>query len=111
MRSQVARAAAVGLAVLAALFTAGCAPASDKQGSVTITAQLQDGSPLEGCDAQFSGQSPVTEQGRITNSSGQVYLSAGPGAYSVTIRCAAGSASSDFKIVEGGDPVSLVLTI
>ena len=111
MTSQVARAAGVGIAVLAALFTAGCAPASEEQASVTITAQLQDGSPLEGCDAQFSGKSPVTEQGRITNSSGQVYLSADPGSYSVTIRCAAGSASSDFKIVEGGDPVSLVLTI
>lgn len=81
------------------------------QGSSTITAQLQDGSPLEGCDAQFFGQSPVTEQGRLTNSFGQVYLSASPGSYSVTIRCAAGSATSDFEIVEGADPVSLVLTI
>ena len=111
MTSQVARAAAVGLAVLAALFAAGCGPAPQEQGSATITAQLQDGSPVEGCDAQFSGQSPVTEQGRLTNSSGQVHLSASPGSYSVTIRCSAGSASSDFEIVEGGDPVSLVLTI
>jgi hypothetical protein len=97
-----------GLA-LTALFLTGCVTTPAELGTAKIAVQSADGRPREGCDAQITGDAPLTEEGRLTNADGRVEVTAAPGSYTVVIRCGSDEASKEFLISSTSPAVEVLL--
>jgi len=109
MTNRAARAVITGLLALAAPILSSCAAEAPRPSTATVTVELLDGTPREGCDAQFTGDSTLTEEGRLTNGNGQVTLRAVPGSYTVEIRCAGDTVSQEFTIPPTGEAVEVLV--
>jgi hypothetical protein len=94
---------------LTALFLTGCVTTPAELGTARIAVQSSDGRPREGCDAQITGDSPLTEEGRSTNADGRVEVTAAPGSYTVVIRCGSDEASKKFSISSTGPAVEVLV--
>jgi hypothetical protein len=107
MAIRATRTAIMAALAVTASFLTGCVTKPPEVGTATIVVQSPDGTPREGCDAQFTGDAPLTEEGRSTNADGRVEVTAAPGSYTVVIRCGSDEASKEFSISSTGPAIEV----